>query len=210
MTEIKRELSDVQLPHTGNAAIKKLMRVGREEFGPFHGRVVLAKLVLGPLPQYVGGRIRAKVLRMCGFQIGHGSVVSGMPALSGGGNIYRRFTVGSMSWINVGCFFDLNDTIQIGDHVGIGQEVMILTTSHEIGPAPRRNGPLTMAPVVVGNGVWIGARSLILPGVTVGDGAIVAAGSVVHRDVPANTLVGGVPARAVKTYDDADFDPFTV
>ena len=54
------------------------------------------------------------------------------------------------------------------------------------------------APIHIGNHVWVGVRAIILKGVTIGDGAIIAAGSVVTRDVPANTLVGGVPAKIIK------------
>ena len=96
--------------------------------------------------------------------------------------------------INVDCIFDLNDSIEIADFVSVGQGVMILTSSHRIGPAARRAGALFTAPVRIGPGAWIGARSVILPGVTVGAGAVVAAGSVVNKNVAPNALVSGVPA----------------
>jgi maltose O-acetyltransferase len=84
--------------------------------------------------------------------------------------------------------------IDIGDDCDIAPEVAFLTGTHEIGPQKRRAGRGVGKAVRVGNGTWIGARSLVLPGVVVGAGSVIAAGSVVTRDVPANTLVAGVPA----------------
>jgi maltose O-acetyltransferase len=78
---------------------------------------------------------------------------------------------------------------------------MLLTSSHHIGNQIHRAGPLTTAPVIIENGTWIGARSVVLPGVTVGAGSVVASGAIVTRNVPPNTLVGGVPARVLRTID---------
>lgn len=181
---------------------QRVSKAFREELSPLKPRLIIIAALLGLLPRYAWGRVRAKALRFCGFQLGQATVVWGMPRFAGTGDVYKRFRVGSRTVINIGCFFDLNDAILIGDDVAIGHEVMILTASHEVGPSSRRNGPVTTAPVVVHDGVWIGARSTVLPGVTIGKGAIIAAGSVVHRDVPADVLVAGVPARIVKSYDD--------
>lgn len=78
-------------------------------------------------------------------------------------------------------------------------QVLILTTSHEIGPQGQRAAALEARPVCIGSGAWLGARCTILPGVTIGAGAIIAAGAVVSRDVPANTMVAGIPARVIKS-----------
>jgi maltose O-acetyltransferase len=170
----------------------------REEFGPFHLRLMLAKLLLWPLPMFVGSRLRVYVLRAIGFGIGAGTVVFGMPTIVGDGDIYRRLTIGQLCRLNVDCFLELGAEITIGDQVGIGQQVMILTTTHEIGSATRRSLNRYRLPVTIGDGCWIGARATILPGVVVGAGSIVAAGALVNRDVPANALVAGVPARVVR------------
>jgi maltose O-acetyltransferase len=74
---------------------------------------------------------------------------------------------------------------------------MILTTSHKLGPSSHRAGPHDLLPVKIGDGAWIGARATILPGVTVGEGAVISAGSVVNKNVPANSIVAGAPARVV-------------
>src|SRR3954452_168159 len=79
--------------------------------------------------------------------------------------------------------------------------VMILTSAHALGPHERRGGELASAPVRIGHGCWIGARAVLLPGVTVGDGCVIAAGAVVRADCTADTLYAGVPAQAVRRLD---------
>ena len=85
--------------------------------------------------------------------------------------------------------------ITIGTKVAISREAFICTASHDITKA---NRPLVVAPITICDGVWIGARAIVLPGVTVGEGAVVAAGAVVTKDVPPWTVVAGNPAREVK------------
>lgn len=88
--------------------------------------------------------------------------------------------------------------VTIGNHVFIGPNVSIYTACHPTDPDERRDGREWAKPVTIGNDVWIGGGATILPGVTVGDGAVIAAGAVVTRDVPARTIVGGNPARVIK------------
>ena len=83
----------------------------------------------------------------------------------------------------------------------LGHEVSIITSSHEIGPTERRAYGSVAEPVVIEPGAWIGARATLLPGVTIGKGAIVGAGAVVTRSVEADTLVAGVPARMLRRLD---------
>jgi maltose O-acetyltransferase len=160
---------------------------------------LLARILLTPLPIHVGSRVRVYILRLAGFQIGSGCVMWGTPTITGGRDLYRKLTIGQGCWLNVECFFDLGAPISIGDRVAIGHQVMILTTSHEIGPYGQRAAALEARPVCIGTGAWLGARCTILPGVTIGAGAIIAAGAVVSRDVPANTMVAGIPARVIKS-----------
>jgi maltose O-acetyltransferase len=121
-----------------------------------------------------------------------------MPTITGDGNIYKKLVIGSCCWINIGCLFNLGGEIRVGNHVSIGHDVLVLTVSHEIGAAQHRASKLIVKPVSIGDGVWIGSRSTILPGVTIGSGAVIAAGSVVYHDVAPNTLVAGVPSRPIK------------
>lgn len=161
-------------------------------------RMILARAMLAPLPAYVWSGVRSRVLRLLGFSIGPRTAFWGTPKLVGAGPITDRLEIGADCWFNVDCFFELNDRIEIGDRVAFGHEVMVLTGTHEFGGPDRRSGPLTTAPVRIGSGAWIGARATILPGVAVGDGAIVAAGAVVTSNVPPHTVVGGVPAIPIR------------
>jgi putative colanic acid biosynthesis acetyltransferase WcaF len=87
------------------------------------------------------------------------------------------------------------DRIEIGDDVTVSQDAFLCTASHDIDRADR---PLVTAPIRIGRGAWIFARATILPGVSVGEGAVVAACAVVTRDVPAYAVVAGNPARVVR------------
>ena len=107
-----------------------------------------------------------------------------------------NITLGKRVFINSGCCFQDQGGIEIGDDVLIGQQVVIATLDHDLDPDNR--GSMRPSPVKIGNKVWIGAHATILPGVTIGDGAVVAAGAVVTKDVPANTVVAGVPAKVLK------------
>lgn len=108
-----------------------------------------------------------------------------------------NITVGKNVFINTGCRFQDQGGITIGDGVQIGHNVVLATLNHDEDPA--RRSQTHPAPVVIGDNVWLAANVTVTPGVTIGDGAIVAAGAVVTKDVPPNTVVGGVPARVIKT-----------
>jgi acetyltransferase-like isoleucine patch superfamily enzyme len=110
-------------------------------------------------------------------------------------------TLGQRVFINTGASVVANCAITIGDDCLIGDFVAIFDTDfHQLEPAR----PVRKAPVRLGANVWVGRSAMILPGVTVGDHAVVAAGSVVTEDVPARTLVAGVPARPIRTLDVPD------
>jgi maltose O-acetyltransferase len=136
------------------------------------------------------------------MELGSGTTIGGRILITG--RTRGRLQVGSRCFINTGCHFDLTASITIGDCVAVGQEVMILTNSHRIGTSEARAAKEFSAPVTIGDGVWIGARATILPGVAIGPGAVVAAGAVVTDDVRPDTVVGGVPARPLR-----DLDPTT-
>ena len=110
--------------------------------------------------------------------------------------------VGTDTWISPGSIFMTNQSSKIilGNNCDIGPEVAFVTGSHEIGSSLRRAGKGVSSSIVIEDGVWIGARSTILGGVTVGKGAIIAAGSLVKENVPKNALAAGVPAQIKKTY----------
>ncbi|MFV0362360.1 MAG: DapH/DapD/GlmU-related protein [Suipraeoptans sp.] len=111
----------------------------------------------------------------------------------------KNITVGKRVFINSGCRFQDQGGITIGDDCLIGHNAVLVTLNH--GFAPNERGDLYPSPIVLGNNVWLGANVTVLPGVTVGNNAIIAAGAVVTKDVPANTVVGGVPAKFIKNID---------
>ena len=112
----------------------------------------------------------------------------------------KNISVGENVFINSGCCFQDQGGIEIGNNVLIGQQVVIATLNHELTPTRRAN--MLPAPVRIGNNVWIGAHATILAGVTVGDNSVVAAGAVVTKDVPANVVVAGVPAKVIKIVEE--------
>lgn len=108
----------------------------------------------------------------------------------------KNITIGKNVFINSGCCFQDHGGISIGDGALIGHNVVLATLNHELDP--RKRGSTYPLPISIGNDVWIGSNSTILQGVTIGDGAVIAAGAVVKKDVPAKTVVGGVPAKIIK------------
>jgi acetyltransferase-like isoleucine patch superfamily enzyme len=106
--------------------------------------------------------------------------------------------IGRNVFINQNCtFYDLGG-LDIADDVMIGPNVSIITSGHPIEPSRRREGVIAK-PIVIERNVWIAAGATIIGGVTVGENSVIAAGSVVTKDVPPNTLVGGNPARVIRS-----------
>lgn len=108
----------------------------------------------------------------------------------------KNIHIGKNVFLNMGCKFQDQGGIYIGDGALIGHNVVLATLNHAMSPS--RRGTMVPAPIRIGKNVWIGSNAAILPGVTIGDGAIVAAGAVVTRDVPENAIVGGVPAKVIR------------
>lgn len=114
----------------------------------------------------------------------------------------KNIHVGDNVFINACCHFQDHGGVTLGDGCQIGHNVVFATLNHRLEPADR--GTTYPAPIVLGRNVWVGSNATILQGVTIGDNAVVAAGAVVSRDVPANTIVGGVPARIIKGIDNPE------
>lgn len=111
----------------------------------------------------------------------------------------KNITIGKDVFINSGCHFQDQGGITIGDGSLIGHNVVLATINHDLNPENGRKNHY--APIHIGAHVWIGSNATILPGVSVGDWAVVGAGAVVTKDVPPFTVVGGVPARILKTLE---------
>lgn len=111
-------------------------------------------------------------------------------------NFGRFISIGKNVFINHVCSFLDMGGITLEDDVLIGPKVNLITENHPMNPADRR--AIVAKPILIKRKAWIGAGATILPGVTVGENAIVAAGAVVSRDVPDNAVVGGLPAKIIK------------
>lgn len=139
-------------------------------------------------------RIRLFYYRLfLGLNIGKNTNVSMNQFITGYYNSCR-ISIGDNCVINRRCYLDGREGIVIGNNVNISFETSIITLQHDV-RCP--NFSCKGAKVIINDNAWIGARSMILPGVTIGQGAVVAAGSVVVRDVPPYDVVGGTPARKI-------------
>ncbi|QNP66446.1 sugar O-acetyltransferase [Streptomyces genisteinicus] len=109
-----------------------------------------------------------------------------------------RITVGEGTFVNVNLTALDVAAITIGRDCQIGPNVQLLTPTHPLEPQPRRDKLEAARPITIGDNVWLGGGAIVLPGVTIGDNSVIGAGSVVTRDVPANVVAVGNPARAVR------------
>lgn len=109
----------------------------------------------------------------------------------------KNIRTGKNVFINSGCCFQDQGGISIGDGTLIGHQVVLATLNHDCDPAKR--GDMKPAPIEIGENVWIGSHATVLPGVKIGRNAIIAAGAVVTKDIPENTIAVGIPAVPVKT-----------
>ncbi|WP_455683906.1 sugar O-acetyltransferase [Thomasclavelia sp.] len=116
----------------------------------------------------------------------------------------KNITIGKDVFINSGCHFQDQGGITIGDGSLIGHNVVLATVNHDLDPKNNRKNHY--APIIIGNHVWIGSNATVLPGVTIGEWSVVAAGAVVTKDVPPFTVVGGLPARILKNVEKADME----
>lgn len=168
---------------------------------------ILAYIYNGLLTHFPVRRVREMYLRGYLGRVGPGtSIQMGCRFLNG-----RRVHLGAHNVINFDCLFDgrIYD-IRTGTNVSIGPEASILTLGHDASSDDFGNQG---GPVTIGDWVWIGYRALVLPGITIGEGAVIGAGAVVTRDVEPYAIMAGVPAR--KTGDrprnlkyQLDFKPF--
>ena len=116
----------------------------------------------------------------------------------------KRTHIGNFFYANFNLVIVDDIDVFIGDHVMIAPNVTISATGHPVHPDLRKDGSQFSLPVRIGNDVWIGANATILPGVSIGDGSVIDAGSVVTRDIPANVVAFGVPCRTVRPITERD------
>lgn len=174
-----------------NIAKKSLVKRARRSI-----LVYLNDLLVSKVPSR---HLRMAVYRFWGMKAGKCSV------------LFRNVTIISPELISIGrnsnvgwqCILDGRGRIEIGDNTVIASGAALITGSHDVGSdcfAPE------FRPIVIGSRVWIGTRAMLLQGVKIGDGAVVAAGAVVTRDVEANSIVGGVPAKFIRTRKAVNYE----
>jgi maltose O-acetyltransferase len=141
-------------------------------------------------------RTRLRIYRRFGLDIEDATV---FPRCYFHTNLVR---VGAGALVNYGCHIENVAPVEIGSRTALGQFVKIITSTHEVGQHDTRAGTWGVLPVKIGQGCWIGASAVLLPGVTVGDGVVIAAGAVVRADCEPDGLYAGVPARRVAELDE--------
>ncbi len=166
--------------------------VARELFGIYSWVTSLLWGLMNLLPPVLRSLVFRLVLKRCGREvyIDYRTYI----------RYASRVSVGSYTWINRGCRFfashyNKDVEIRIGEHVAIAPECCFLAAGHDYHD---RTLPDTAATITVGDYVWIGARSTVLPGVTIGEGAVIGANSVVTHDIPPWSVAVGSPARVIK------------
>lgn len=183
----------------------RLRREGQGLFALFRPRLWFWSICAGAAPEFTLATVRAHLYRLAGCDIAPRVAILGKLRLLGNGPIAPRLCIGEGSLIAPGVTFGLDGHITIGRNVSISPQVTLYTATHALGFGSRRmSAAVAMKPIVVEDGVWIGMQSLILCGVTLGQGCVVSAGSVVTQDVPPNTLVAGNPATVQKNLPFGD------
>lgn len=164
--------------------IEKIIRRAKTVLLEF---IVMKLHCVGHVPSH---HFRRFFYRIFGMKIGKGSTIHT------GARFYdpRNIEIGEDSIVGEGAVLDGRGKLSIGNHVDIASEVMIYNAEHDINDS---NFRAICAPVVIQDYVFIGPRTIILPGVTIKKGAVVGAGAVVTKDVPENVIVAGVPARQI-------------
>lgn len=112
-----------------------------------------------------------------------------------------NITMGDRVFANFGLVALDVAPITIGDDVQMGPNVQLLTPTHPIDPTERRDKWESASPIIIGNNVWLGGGAIVLAGVTIGENSIIGAGAVVTKDIPANVVAVGNPAKVIKTLD---------
>ncbi len=184
--------------------LNHISRVLYQELAEIHPRLIFFQILVSLIPTMAGIRLRRELYRMAGISIGNGTVILGKMKLTGEGTIARNLIIGENCVLNELVTFNLGEMVTIEDNTSIGMECLFLTVSHQMGMPEYRGGQTLTRPIIVGRGVWMGARVIVLPGVNIGPGSVIGAGSVVTQDVPANVIAAGVPARVIRNLDEKD------
>jgi len=140
-------------------------------------------------------KVKSCLIRLSGVSIGHNVKVVAPIKI----DICSNVQIGDNCWIGKNLKIIGNADVTIGKNCDFAPDICLVTGNHEIGTYERRAGKGYCEPIHIGEGCWIGVRVTILSGVNVGNGSILAAGSVVNKSVDDNVVVGGVPAKTIKS-----------
>jgi|SRR5450631_2237624 len=194
-----------QMPESGGVASAlslraKLRSAWDLEFSNLRWRLLVCTLLARLLPEGRATRLRTGLVRAIGLNIGRGTRFLGMPKVQSSppGLLRPRLRIGAQCTFGARVILEFGEVITIGDRVSLANGVVILTTTHQLGPKEHRAGAVVRNPVVIGNDVEIGADAIILPGATIGDGARVLPNAVVNATVAAGVTVSGIPARPLR------------
>ncbi|MGI9822602.1 acyltransferase [Agromyces sp. Marseille-Q5079] len=161
----------------------------------------MAGRAAGAFASLVGGspvwseRMRRRILKLAGVALAHDARVHPYVRFVGSPH---RLTIRSGAFVNVGLLVGGNADVVIEERASIGPNVQLIPTTHELGGHEQRAGATKSAPIRVGRGSWLGAGVIVLGGVDIGDGCVIAAGSVVTRDCEPDGLYGGTPAKLLR------------
>ena len=173
----------------------RLVRPLYQSVGLYFSEMIFALLPSDP----VSNRIKRRILILHGAQVGAGPKFGRGLWIDG----HAKLMLGNEVFFNFGCMLQSTGGIRIGHRVLVGPGVTILSANHDIrkGVCVRKSQAI-LRPVIIEDDVWLAARCIITPGVTIGKGAIVAAGAVVTRNVPPEVVVAGVPAKILKAREE--------
>lgn len=157
---------------------------------------------------YMANRyFRPTILRLLGFNLGRDCYLRpGMTMMSRRHNL----SIGNNTSINMDCHFDSYSPIQVGSYCNIGRNVSFINTLHEVvSDFKNLRANIPTPPIIIEDFAWVAANATVLCGVTIGRGSVVAAGSIVTKDVPPHCLFGGVPAKKLRSLDSSN-DPLAM
>ena len=141
---------------------------------------------------------KRRLLNAIGYSIGEGTKVVGPLICTG------KLTIGKDCWIGKNFLVNGNGSVTIGDNCDVAPEVTFMTGGHDIGTAERRAGDGRIFHQSVGNGTWIGGRVTVFNDTKIGNSCVIAGCACVIRDIPDNSLAGGVPAKVIRGLSDDD------
>jgi len=190
-------------PRPPRPGARKVLRRLYHDLLGIRPRLLATQLGVALVPRMSFGWVRPALYRAAGIRVGTRTRIYGKVDVEGVGAVAKNVSIGEECMFTTPLYLNASGEIRIGNRVVIGHHAIIITDDHRMTDPHQRCGDRYARPVVIEDGVWIAARATILPGVTLGRGCVVAAGALVTRDVPAHTLVAGVPARPIKTLPGA-------